>query len=88
METRAEEAYQKKCQFLCDIYESIGCSSKTSGIIITRKKAQSDGENWSGIVNEIKSMLSQSEVAFANYTERIVAQQIEQRTRPLDEKLT
>ena len=54
METREESAIQKKCQFIIDILESTHHDTKSSGIIITRMKASSAGENWSGIVNQIK----------------------------------
>ncbi len=50
-------------------------------------KAQSQSENWTGLVNQIKSMLSQHEHAFMSYTERIVSQQIDIKTRPIEEKL-
>ncbi|MFO0116161.1 MAG: hypothetical protein ACK521_00570 [bacterium] len=87
METRAEQAIQKKCQFICDFYTAIDQNKMNSGIIVTRMKSQSHGENWTGLVNQIKSMLSQSEAAFLNNTEKIVSQHIDAHTRPIDEKL-
>lgn len=59
MDTRTEEVFQKKAEILTEFHEVFENNSKNNfSLLITRQKVQSDTEKWSGMINEIKSLLA------------------------------